>query len=333
MGAVSTSASLCIRVYGLAIFKWGVMSEADFPAFDGMSVTPEPGWVLHTPYGTARCGDGPDDYLVRLADVVRWFQNKRGLPLAVAVGRVVEGITVDSFQQMFFLDEHGWARPMWEPSPWDKYSMTPEEKALPYLEGRVLHCIQGLRNAWLMPAWQAEKFFNAGRPAGEPPAYDKERENVFEFLDRLGGSDAISAVRMRIAHELWGWGRTVAAVPAAVALQDMAAATPPASAIEAQDVTDWPSLVRYRLQFASLAAQKRQEWLPGHVEILAARLHEEHQARGRGALDRLAGELGLARSTVGELLKKRGFDQATGEKQQVTATAWSGMGARGDKSA
>lgn len=186
------------------------MGESDWSTLDGMSVTPEPGWVLHTPHGTARCGDGPDDYLVRLADVVRWFQNKHRLPLAVAVGRVIDRISVDSFQQMFFMDEQGWARPMWEPSPWDEFAMTPEERALPYLEGRVLHCIRGLRSAWLMPVWEAEKFFNTGRPAGEPPEYDKERETVFEFIDRKGGSSAVSAVRMSVAHQLWGWGSVVA---------------------------------------------------------------------------------------------------------------------------
>ena len=107
-----------------------------------------------------------------------------------------------------------------------------------------------------------------------------------------------------------------------------------APAIEAQGVTDWSSLVRYRLQFASWAAQKRPAWLLEHVEILAAQLHEEHQAgRGRGALGRLAGELGSVRSTVGELLKKHGFNQATGEKQQALSTPWSGIGGRGGKAA
>ena len=79
------------------------------------------------------------------------------------------------------------------------------------------------------------------------------------------------AVPVSVAYELWGWGRAVAAVQS-----DVVADTAPA--IEVQDVIDWPSLVRYRLQFASVAAQKRPVWLPGHVEILAARLHEEHQA-------------------------------------------------------
>lgn len=271
------------------------MGESDWSILDGMSVTPEPGWVLHTPHGTARCGDGPDDYLVRLADVVRWFQNKHRLPFAVAVGRVIDRISVDSFQQMFFMDEQGWARPMWEPSPWDEFAMTPEEKALPYLEGRVLHCIRGLRSAWLMPVWEAEKFFNTGRPAGEPPEYDKERETVFEFIDRKGGSGAVSAVRMRVAHELWGWGRVVAAV----AQPDTVAETTPAPAIETQDVTDWPSLVRYHKRLCESPAAWPAVW-----RRIALEFHESvrRAARGPTTKKRMAEALGISRDTVNTLL-------------------------------
>ena len=129
---------------------------------------------------------------------------------------------------------------------------------------------------------------------------EKYREDYYinlgdwkERCQRFVRSLSRLAVPVSVAHELWGWGRAVA-----VAQSDAVADT--AAAIEVQDVTDWHSLVRYRLQFASLAAQKRPVWLPGHVEILAARLQEEHQAgRGRGALGRLAGELRAVRSTVG----------------------------------
>lgn len=284
------------------------MGDGDLSAFEGMSVMPEPGWVPHTPHGTARCGDGPGDYLVRLADVVRWFQNKHRLPLAVAVGRVIDGITVDSLQQMFFMEEQGWARPMWEPSPWDEFSMTPEEKALPYLEGRVLHCIRGLRSAWLMPVWEAEKFFNTGRPAGEPPEYDKERETVFEFIDRKGGSSAVSAVRMSVAHELWGWG----SVATAVAQPDTVAntTTRPTTAQELEALlTD----SAYAIALNALGDNRKQllapeNWSFDMRQVVDAKLNAlmaDGKGLGRSAACTWVGVcLGVSRSAIAQQMTK-----------------------------
>lgn len=136
------------------------------------------------------------------------------------------------------------------------------------------------------------------------------------------------------ARSRLGWCAAAAAPPAA----DGIAA--PAAPITVDDVTDWPDLVQYRLQFVDVVAPKRPEWLPEHVAILAARLHEEHKAgRGKGALGRLAKELDTTRQALIGSQKKDGkpgplvrygYDVATGLK---LATPFDGLGAQKTKAA
>ena len=124
------------------------------------------------------------------------------------------------------------------------------------------------------------------------------------------------------ACALYGWPSSTSE-PAA----DVQAQAPAALAIAAQDVTDWPSLVRYRLQFANVDAQKRPEWLPEHVALLAGELKQECAAgRVRGALGRLAKAMRYDRGErVSQLLKAGGYDVKTGEKLRPKATHWDGL--------
>lgn len=313
------------------------MGNDELQAFEGMPVTPEPGWLLHTLHGIARCGEGPDDYLVRLADVVRWFMKKRGLPLAVAVDRVLAGITAESFQHMFSLDSIEFARPMWERSPWDEFSMSPEEKAMPYLEGRVSGLVKRLRASWLMPDFELDKLVNSGIPPGEPLEFDRQHESAFDFSDRKNGGAAAFAIRMSVANTVWGWGSVAAAVaqPEAVPSTTAAPAIQTqdiAPAIGPQDVTDWPSLVRYRRQFLDLPEkQQRPDWLEGHIEIVAAKVQAECAAgRGKGAVKRLANELGIKRQTLSGRMESFNYAPTTGQR---LATVWTGTGQRDEKSA
>jgi hypothetical protein len=46
------------------------------------------GWQVHSPYGAQRYKDGPDGYVVRLADVVRWLVQARETSFASAVRAV-----------------------------------------------------------------------------------------------------------------------------------------------------------------------------------------------------------------------------------------------------
>lgn len=130
------------------------------------------------------------------------------------------------------------------------------------------------------------------------------------------------------AQACWGWSSDSESGPEATdgVTSDSAIATP---VIEAQDVSDWPSLVRYRQQFAGVSAQKRPAWLAAHVDRLAEQLRMLCVAgKGGGALSRLGEELGATRQALSQLLKKHRYSTTTGEKELSAATPFDGMGAR-----
>lgn len=324
-----------------------------------VEIKPEEGFEVVGPYGLQRCGPGVNDRLLRLDEALHWMAFKKEWPRDKSVYAVfsplIQWDEADSpyrRQVLYLLNHEGYAYPLslgdkLNPAAVDVWGDMSFSYGHTYSMGTVREMADVWAESWPGYVANADPFYRAGwveyckamkrvAKANELPSLweEKYREDYYinlgdwkERCQRFVRSLSRLAVPVSVAYELWGWGRAVAAVQS-----DVVADTAPA--IEVQDVIDWPSLVRYRLQFASVAAQKRPVWLPGHVEILAARLHEEHQAgQGRGALGRLAGELRAVRSTVGELLKKHDFNQATGEKQQAPATPWSGLGGRGGKAA
>ena len=160
-------------------------------------------------------------------------------------------------------------------------------------------------------------------------AYAYTRLAVYEERTTYGVAAAdfaawLAAQGMEPSQHIAAWLKVqAAALPGAVVSES------PAPAIEAQDVTDWPSLVRYRQQFAGEAAQKRPSWLAAHVDLLAAQLRQVCSAgQGRGALGRLGKELGTTRQALAGLLEKHQYSTTTGEKVQPAATPFTGMGER-----
>ncbi|MDH0362529.1 hypothetical protein N5J23_08135 [Comamonas aquatica] len=314
------------------------------------SIEPLEGWEPNSAYGFQQLDASPWGRLVRLEVVATWLGQR--LPrnsVVYAIGSALVANDGDAAGWLWVLNAHDFPTPLmragvlnrdavdfWQFLNDLEFDSTPEDVARAIAD-EFDDVWPGLADPATDTQWAMQRAIAENRrlqsiQTAQPARKELyRRDTSFDSDSRRYAMQRLGKLALPVpkAHELWGWGRVVAVV----AQPDTVAETTPAPAIETQDVTDWPSLVRYRLQFASLAAQKRQGWLPGHVEILAARLHEDHQARGRGALDRLAGELGLTRSTVGELLKKRGFNQATGEKQQAPATPWSGAGGRGGKAA
>jgi hypothetical protein len=99
------------------------------------------------------------------------------------------------------------------------------------------------------------------------------------------------------------------------------AAPAAAAMIVAQDVTDWPSLVRYRQQFANLEPQKRPAWLASHVALLARQLQQAHaEGQQRGALGLLAKNLsGVTRQSLSDLLRRHGYSTTTGQQAHTSA--------------
>lgn len=329
---------------------------------EGTDIEPENGFEVVGPYGLQRCGAGVNERLLRLDEALRWMTYTKEWPkdksMYAVFSPLIQWDEADSQyrrQVLYVLNHEGYAYPLslgekLTPAAADVWGDMPFSYSHTYSMGTVREIADTWRDSWPGYVANTDPFYRAGwvkyckamkdlARANELPRLweDKYREDYYinlgewtERCKRFVRSLSRLAVPVSVAHELWGWGR----VTADVAQSNEVAVAAPALAIEAQYVTDWPSLVQYRSQFASLAAQKRPVWQPEHVALLAGRLHEEHQAgRGRGALARLASELGAVRSTLGERLIKHGYSSATGEKQQAPVTPWSGMGGRGVKAA
>lgn len=329
-------------------------------------VGPMEGWMPNAPNGLLRHGPGDECRLVRLVEVAAWMANEypRDEVIRRLFGALYQNEADPWGWQLFILNGKGYAQRLirhFGPSPesvdfW-QYLREPDS-IHEYDEGVTTDWsaqgVIGIIGRMWEYAWPGvsddpdadrdwylarvksanlnhQARVNADPYASSVPApasmLSEERQEMMHVLERL-------AVPVPIAFTLWGCGRAGAPVALPDALAGTQAAPAASAVIEAQGVSDWPSLVRYRSQFASLAAQKRPLWLPEHVALLAGRLNEEHQAgRGRGALGRLASELGAVRSTLGERLIKHGFSSATGEKKKTPATPWSAMGGRGEKAA
>lgn len=277
-------------------------------------IEPVEGYNVRWQHGLLRSGPAPADRLVRLADVVRWLMHARELPFAAAVDEVCARIDGDSIMHMYTVDETGYARPMWEASAFDRFALS-DEQLQGGMVGRAAHYVESMRASWLMTAWGLARLVNA---PGAPVEYDSGLETPFEFLDRSATIPAICAIRIAKAHALWGWGTVAQAGQLVGAVVSVAA---PAVALVEGDVSDWPSLVQYRRQFAGLDAQKRPDWKT-HAAIVAARVASEYaQGRGEGAIGRLADEIGITRAGLGGVLKRYGYSPAG----QKPATAWDGL--------
>ena len=119
-----------------------------------------------------------------------------------------------------------------------------------------------------------------------------------------------------------------------VALATESSSAPETPAIKKGDVTDWPSLVRYRQQFVKLDAQKRPGWPVEHIAILGAALKAEKASHSKGATKRVASELGIRGQRVTELLEREDYkdwvERSAVPAIQATANVFAGLG---DKSA
>lgn len=308
------------------------MDAGALPGSDEVNIEPEEGYDTHSRFGLARCGPAANDCLVRLADVLRWLMAKpRDLPFASALEEVCTRIDEASIAHVYQVNAMDYAKAVAVDSPWNRFFDHDEEQDWTYEKRSALNCVRRMRGEWLGDKYWMAKVLNDSEHA--PHEYDPFTESLFDYWERKGsGGAGAYAIRITAANALWGWGK--------VAQTDVEAlghvGSAPAAAITEADVTDWPSLVQYRLVSARLVGseiQKRPAWSPEHTAILAAKLNQECQAgRGRGAVERLAKELGTSRQAlVGSQkpggkpgpLVRYGYSVTTGLK---LATPFDGLG-------
>lgn len=184
-----------------------------------------------------------------------------------------------------------------------------EEQSLPSeAETRSVVVVSAVNRVWVERRWEGDVHRRDTRPA-------QYEDRTFYRIAPADFSVWLAMQEMEPSQHIAAWFKVCG-----VAATGKEASAQAAPALQAADVVDWPSLVRYRQQFSSLAPQKRPSWLDGHVRLLAGQLQAECVAgKSRGALARLGEELGGTRQALEGLLERHGYDKQSGKQAQTAA--------------
>lgn len=148
--------------------------------------------------------------------------------------------------------------------------------------------------------------------AGVPPVLVEEK-NTRHYIGPAAFAAWLAAQDMGPSKHIAAWFKACG--------KAQAASADAAAALSAEEVQDLPTLVRYRLQFAGKPAQQRPQWTAPHVVLVRAWLRQEQEAgRDRGAVGRLAGDMGMTRQGLQSVLDKH--------VERAQATAFDGLGRR-----
>ena len=243
------------------------------------------GWQVHSPYGAQRYKDGPDGYVVRLADVVRWLMEAREMSFANAVRAVCAPLEGDAPPLLYRLDPTEDAVPQDRPSEWLKYLHGDDGiHLLPPLVAHAKLAARDMRAAWLMKPRELARLVNA---PGARAVYDETKESPFEFserTDRTGGPRDLT-VPFAVAHELWGWGTA----DAAAAHQGAA----PVVQLERADMKDLDTLCRYLEPYKGKDGSEWPSWEAEWVGYVRAAVNAHDAVNGRGGKAAVGRSLGM----------------------------------------
>lgn len=324
----------------------------------GQVVEPEDGYDVHSPHGLLRSGPGPSNLLVCLVDVVEWMRRKELPRKSVVYAVLAPLVQLDEADggyrrpELYVVNGEDYACPLCL-GDWlnPKAHVVWEQLDFAYQDRPSAGVVRQIADLWdeSWPGYVEDpsQFYQDGwvnrckvmkslaQSNYGPRGWEEEYSSRYflsldDWKDRCKSSVrllSLVAVPLSVAHELWGWGRVAAveAQPEAVTSTQQ---------LQAQDVNDWLSLVRYRLQFIETPAQSRPKWSPEHVEVLAERLRSEHESgNGRGALGRLAKEMKGTHQALSDLLKRNRYEATTGKRIPSAATPFTGIGSGGKKAA
>lgn len=159
------------------------------------SITPPVEWKAQSPYGVVRADDTDAGRLVRFADLVQWLMTTKEIPCRAAVELVCSVLCQypgEAGNVLYLLSESDYAQPLspghsfaWESTTsfWD--SAPPVSDT----DKGVLGAVKYMRQYW-----------------GESPAPGAGKYLGQEVLDPL-------AIRMEVAHWVWGYGSRLKRVP------------------------------------------------------------------------------------------------------------------------
>ncbi len=307
----------------------------------GQVVEPEAGYEVHGPLGLLSCGPGAASRLLSLTSAFEWMRHK-GIPRTSVVYAVFapliqwdEADEKHRRQVLYVVNGEGYAnalslgdrlnpkaRAVWEQldfSYQDTYSMGTVREIADFWDaswpGYVEDPSQFYQDGWIKYCNQSKDLAKSNHgPMGWEEEYrTRYYLNQTEWRERCTSAVRLLsrlAVPLSVAHELWGWGHAVAseAQPCAVAEEQTA------PAIEAQDVTNWHSLVLHHKSLFESPAAWPDSWRRIALEWRESR---GNVSRGVTTVKAMAEALGVSRDTVKTLLKR-----AERERNEERDRAW-----------
>lgn len=155
---------------------------------DTRPIVPPESWAAQSPHGLQRCDGTADGRLVRLADAVTWLMQARELPCLNAVELVCTALaqSPSAANALYLLSENGYANVL--KATHSFFYLPIMVVGEDYLEGTAED--KGLTGAlkYMRSFWGESSAPGAGNWCGQ------------HVLDPL-------AVRLSVAHRLWGYGR------------------------------------------------------------------------------------------------------------------------------
>ncbi|AYM96070.1 hypothetical protein EAG14_08215 [Acidovorax sp. 1608163] len=270
----------CIAVTLRHAFElWGY-GRADVPALalpDPAQIEPVGGWDSKGKHGYMAFSIGKAGRLVGLADLVQWLIDTQEVPCSIAVEDVCQKLRApDAASWLYIVKPGELARQLTND---DDFSYRPvvigyTQESAPKncgLAGALLH----MREYW------------AG--SSSPIECDYIGSHTLDPL----------AIRMDVAHGLWGWGSVVS-----VDTSKPVTATAPATKLARADVNDFASLCCYFAPYAGKAPHERPNWDAKWVDYARAEVKAHDATYGRGGLTAVGRALGMTYQRVSELLNK-----------------------------
>lgn len=284
----------------VAVLSWFHGRSVEWPVHrpQSLEILPQEGWQANSPFGNQVSYSGAK--LVRLEVLVRFVQATSDLPLLEVLQTVASPLIQEASSSEALSLGETWLHVL-DPAGRPLLFWMPEQKRMnPNIQGlEALPEIDQYTGGW--PA-TVENVMRA--------TFDDWRLNGLPTNDRVT-FDRRLAIPHTLAYELCGWGSVAekserGQPDSVVPLLVLAPAEAPALAMAVADVQDWDSLVAYRNQFKDMQANRRPSWPDSHVALVRQKLNAAEKAgHGRGAMERLAKELGFSRGQgLREMLKR-----------------------------
>jgi hypothetical protein len=249
---------------------------------DPEQLIPADEWALKGKHGYMAF-DGTDaGRLVLLQDIVQWRMQSKPCTLCIAVKDVIDDLSATWAAQWLYIVKPGdYAQQMRaddcfsaECSYWESLKADSVNQS-----SGLTGLLHAMRENWCADGW---------------PSPEQVKRKGLQLLESV-------AIRMDVAHALWGWGSVGAAEAAAPAPAPVAAVADPLGARDADLRAAFEAVCKRRAVSKDKKNGAREAWSEADVEVV----RKVREALGRTGAATIAQLLGMTADSVRDLLSRK----------------------------